>query len=343
MKIGEIIRKYRKEREMTQEQLAGFLGVTASAVNKWEKGSACPDIALLAPIARVLGVSLDTLLAYQEKLTKEEVNDILRELKERMDKEPYQAVFSWVQDKIRTFPNSVELMVQAAAVLNAYRIVSEVPDEKQYDEQILACFERGVLGQDEELRMMAAQALYSFYLSRQDYGKAGECLEYFSDQNPEKKYRQALLYGRTGQIEEAYRTYEELLYEEQNRVMMILNGIYMLNIQEKDFARAHYIADKIEQIAGSFEMGRYYEVGHRLELAVQEQDQEACVRLAKEMLYTVQDICSFTKSRLYSHMAFREEEKEYGETMRETLLRCFRDEEIFGFMEQDERWQQIVE
>ena len=124
---------------------------------------------------------------------------------------------------------------------------------------------------------------------------------------------------------------------------MILNGIYMLNIQEKDFARAHYIADKIEQIAGSFEMGRYYEVGHRLELAVQEQDQEACVRLAKEMLYTVQDICSFTKSRLYSHMAFREEEKEYGKTMRETLLRCFRDEEIFGFMEQDERWQQIVE
>lgn len=38
MKIGETIRKYRKKSEMTQEQLAALLGVTASAVNKWEKG-----------------------------------------------------------------------------------------------------------------------------------------------------------------------------------------------------------------------------------------------------------------------------------------------------------------
>lgn len=352
MRIGEIIRKYRKEKELTQEQLAGLLGVTASAVNKWEKGSACPDIALLAPIARALGVSLDTLLAYHEKLTKEEVNDILRELRERMDKEPYQTVFGWVQDKIRTFPNSEELIVQAAAVLNAYRIVGEVPDEKQYDAQILEWFERGLVSQDEGLRMMAAQALYSFYLSRQEYEKAGEYLQYFSDQNPEKKYRQALLYGRTGQMEEAYRAYEELLFEEQNRVMMILNGIYVLSLQEKDFEWAHYIADKIEQIAGSFEMGRYYEVGHRLELAVQERDKERCIRLAREMLDTVVDLCGFTKSPLYRHMTFRGEErdnlkeekaKDFSQTMRETLLRYFRDEEIFGFMEQDERWRQIVE
>ncbi len=104
MKIGETIRKYRKEREMTQEQLAQLLGITASAVNKWEKGNACPDIALLAPIARALGISLDMLLAYHEKLTKDEVGDILEELKERMDKEPYREAFGWVQDKIRTFP-----------------------------------------------------------------------------------------------------------------------------------------------------------------------------------------------------------------------------------------------
>ncbi len=352
MKIGEVIRKYRKEREMTQEQLARLLGVTASAVNKWEKGSACPDIALLAPIARALDISLDTLLAYHERLTKEEINDMLRELKERMGKEPYQTVFGWMQDKIRTFPNSEELIIQAAAVLDAYRIVGEVPDERQYDAQILEWFERGVMSRDEELRLMAAQALYSFYLSRQEYEKAGEYLQYFSDQNPEKKYRQALLYGRTGQMEEAYRTYEELLFEEQNRVMMILNGIYLLSLQEKDFEWAHYIADKIEQIAGSFEMGRYYEVSHRLELAVQEQDKESCIQLAREMLDTVGDICSFTKSPLYRHMTFRAEEmdnlksekaKDYGQTMRETLLRCFRDEETFGFIEQDERWRQIVE
>lgn len=38
MKIHEIIRKQRKERGLTQEELARYLGVSAPAVNKWEKG-----------------------------------------------------------------------------------------------------------------------------------------------------------------------------------------------------------------------------------------------------------------------------------------------------------------
>lgn len=38
MKIGEVIRRYRREKQMTQEEMANALGVTAPAVNKWEKG-----------------------------------------------------------------------------------------------------------------------------------------------------------------------------------------------------------------------------------------------------------------------------------------------------------------
>lgn len=38
MKTGEVIRKYRKQKELTQEEMAARLGVTAPAVNKWENG-----------------------------------------------------------------------------------------------------------------------------------------------------------------------------------------------------------------------------------------------------------------------------------------------------------------
>ncbi|PKM48994.1 MAG: hypothetical protein CVV02_18010 [Firmicutes bacterium HGW-Firmicutes-7] len=44
MKINEVIRKYRKEANFTQEQIANYLGVTAPAVNKWENDISCPDI-----------------------------------------------------------------------------------------------------------------------------------------------------------------------------------------------------------------------------------------------------------------------------------------------------------
>ena len=43
MEIGQVIRKYRKEKNMTQEEMANRLGVTAPAVNKWENGASAAD------------------------------------------------------------------------------------------------------------------------------------------------------------------------------------------------------------------------------------------------------------------------------------------------------------
>ena len=61
MTIGETIKSYRKKLGFTQEELADRLGVTAPAVNKWERGHTLPDIKLLAPLARLLHISTDTL------------------------------------------------------------------------------------------------------------------------------------------------------------------------------------------------------------------------------------------------------------------------------------------
>lgn len=62
MKTGEVIRMYRKNRNLTQEEMASRLGVTAPAVNKWENNVSLPDITLLAPIARLLETTPDTLV-----------------------------------------------------------------------------------------------------------------------------------------------------------------------------------------------------------------------------------------------------------------------------------------
>ena len=61
-KIGGFLKKLRLEKQMTQEQLASLLGVSAQAVSKWETSETYPDGALLVPIANALDVSLDVLL-----------------------------------------------------------------------------------------------------------------------------------------------------------------------------------------------------------------------------------------------------------------------------------------
>lgn len=60
--LGKRISEYRKQRKMTQDQLADQLGITAQAVSKWENDQSCPDITVLPKLAAIFGISTDTLL-----------------------------------------------------------------------------------------------------------------------------------------------------------------------------------------------------------------------------------------------------------------------------------------
>ena len=73
MKINEIIRERRLAKGFTQEQVANYLGVSAPAVNKWEKGISYPDIVLLPALARLLNTDLNTLLSFKNNLSEKEV------------------------------------------------------------------------------------------------------------------------------------------------------------------------------------------------------------------------------------------------------------------------------
>ena len=68
MTIGKRIALLRKEKGLTQEELANAMGVSPQAVSKWENDQTCPDITALPKLARLLGVSVDELLSGKEEL-----------------------------------------------------------------------------------------------------------------------------------------------------------------------------------------------------------------------------------------------------------------------------------
>lgn len=73
MQMNEIIRRRRKELELTQEQMADYLGVTAPAVHKWEKGTSCPDVMLLPALARLLQIDMNELFSFGRDLSDQEI------------------------------------------------------------------------------------------------------------------------------------------------------------------------------------------------------------------------------------------------------------------------------
>ena len=68
MTIGKRIALLRREKNLTQEELAQHMGVSPQAVSKWENDQTCPDISALPKLARLLGVSVDELLEGKKEL-----------------------------------------------------------------------------------------------------------------------------------------------------------------------------------------------------------------------------------------------------------------------------------
>ena len=75
--LGEIINFLRKEKNMTQNDLAEKMNVTDKAVSKWERNLSCPDVNSIPKLAEILGVSVEELLNAQTKQDDNKIDEII--------------------------------------------------------------------------------------------------------------------------------------------------------------------------------------------------------------------------------------------------------------------------
>ena len=76
MNLGNKIRELRRAGNLTQEQLAASLNISAQAVSKWEMGASYPDMTMIPTIAAFFKVSLDELFDFDVKNVDKEIEDI---------------------------------------------------------------------------------------------------------------------------------------------------------------------------------------------------------------------------------------------------------------------------
>lgn len=83
-RIGAFIAQCRREKNLTQMQLAGLLGITSQAVSKWENGLSVPDSSMLVSLAEELDISVSTLLG--EVVQEESLNEgNLKSISEKLE------------------------------------------------------------------------------------------------------------------------------------------------------------------------------------------------------------------------------------------------------------------
>lgn len=108
--IGKNIAQLRRQRGITQEQLANAIGVSAPAVSKWESGKAYPDVMLLEPIARFLGTNLNDLFGFIANISATELEDYQGRLRELLKETQLEKAKAYISETIRRYPKEPQLL-----------------------------------------------------------------------------------------------------------------------------------------------------------------------------------------------------------------------------------------
>lgn len=115
--IGENIKKLRLDRELTQEALAEFLGVSFQSVSRWERGESYPDITMLPEIAAFFKVSVDEMLGVNRAEDEAELKQLIKNHDNLRDK----ALIAEAVDEMRKrFPADFRVQLRYMGYLTFY-------------------------------------------------------------------------------------------------------------------------------------------------------------------------------------------------------------------------------
>ena len=134
LRIAEKIVYLRKQKGITQDELASFLGVTKASVSKWENGQSMPDIMLLPEIATYFDVTVDELLGYEPQLSKEQIKKLYGELGEDFARLPFEEAFAKSEVLVKKYYSCYLFLLQICVLwMNHYTMA----EGKERQEEIL--------------------------------------------------------------------------------------------------------------------------------------------------------------------------------------------------------------
>ncbi|MCC0784114.1 helix-turn-helix transcriptional regulator [Clostridioides sp. ES-S-0108-01] len=251
IKIGKVIQNLRKERSLTQEQLAKFIGVSTPAVSKWESGNSYPDIELLPLLADFFNVSIDKLLNYKIDLSEEEVTKIYKELetvfarieidlsteepKEECRKD-LESVKKLSNMYIEKYPKSYLLKLRICSLYQMYSYKfgkSELNNRVKETTNILEDIVRNT--DDIQIKETALIILSNAYCMLNDYEKAELYLNMIYKPIGDTSVNLAMIYLKQNRLEEAEVLLQNKLFSNIFNVSMDCKGI--INVYKNQYKK----------------------------------------------------------------------------------------------------------
>jgi len=115
--IGRNIARIRREKGLTQEDLANYIGVSKASVSKWETGQSYPDITFLPQLATLFNISIDELMGYEPQMSTEGIRKLYAKLSADFASEPFDEVLDSCREIVKKYFSCFPLLFHIGALL----------------------------------------------------------------------------------------------------------------------------------------------------------------------------------------------------------------------------------
>lgn len=262
--IGTTILTARRAKGLTQEALAEQVGVSAAAVSKWETGASYPDITLLPPLARALGLTVDALLDFHPAPSNEELHQISERLRAVFDEQGFAAGQQESEAVLRECPSCGQLKIMVGGLYFHFlsSALSRADDPEQTSETLiercLSLFEQGEAQSETEKEKLGARLLRINTLTMLGrYEQAEALIDNLPDQQPVDADTLRLnLRLAQNQLDEAELLARKRLMIHVHESLGALMNLTTVARRQKDFAAAHRYWDAYRALDELFSLDR---------------------------------------------------------------------------------------
>lgn len=172
--IGEKLKKLRRSKDLTQEEVATHLGISFQAISKWERGEGYPDITMLPILANYYQVTVDELIGMDEITSAKKLDAINRLWEENRQAGMHRENVALMRDALKSYPNNALLLIQLSASLE--RLDGTESEKREYLKESIAVQEQ-ILRYCDDSDVRGA-ALFNIADAYYRYGNYEKALEY---------------------------------------------------------------------------------------------------------------------------------------------------------------------
>lgn len=254
LNLSVILVKKRKEKGITQDQLASYIGVSKASVSKWETGQSYPDITFLPQLAAYFNVSVDELIGYEPQMTKEDIRRVYLRLAKDFSQKPAKEVFGECDGIIKKYYSCFPLLLQMIVLYMNHFVLLEKPEEQKTVIKTAADLCRRVKKESGDV-LLSSQANSLEARMELVEGRPEKVLELLDEEVRANYFDETILseaYRMLGNEHKARETVQISLYQHLLGLMSFI--IQELTLYEKEEEKFEMLIRRGSQIAEAFDL-----------------------------------------------------------------------------------------